>query len=65
MNFSTLALRQRSLANKVKTRLTKPPSWALPKESSNIAPDNVWSNADQDPVPVEKRTWTAATFAMY
>lgn len=39
--------------------------WALPKQESSVAPPHVWSNADQDPVPVEKRTWTAWTFVLY
>lgn len=39
--------------------------WALPKQNSSVAPPNVWSNADQDPVPPERRTWTARTFVSY
>lgn len=37
----------------------------LPKQKSSIAPDYVWTNADQDPVPREKRTWTGLTFVLY
>lgn len=37
----------------------------LPKQKSSIAPAYVWTNADQDPVPYEKRTWTATTFVLY
>ncbi|KAL2784406.1 permease for cytosine/purines, uracil, thiamine, allantoin-domain-containing protein [Aspergillus keveii] len=40
-------------------------NWALPKQPSSIAPDHVWSNADQDPVPPEKWTWTGWTFTQY
>ncbi|KAJ5587177.1 uncharacterized protein N7459_002942 [Penicillium hispanicum] len=39
--------------------------WALPKQDSSIAPQHVWSNADQDPVPPEKWTWTGWTFTQY
>ncbi|KAK5951350.1 hypothetical protein OHC33_007768 [Knufia fluminis] len=39
--------------------------WTLPKQTSSVAPPNVWSNADQDPVPPERRTWTAWTFVLY
>ncbi|KAL1412115.1 hypothetical protein Q8F55_003114 [Vanrija albida] len=39
--------------------------WALPKEESCIAPDNVWSNKDMDPSPPEHRTWTTWTFFSY
>ncbi|KAJ5184731.1 NCS1 allantoate transporter [Penicillium cf. griseofulvum] len=39
--------------------------WALPKKESSIAPQHVWSNADQDPVPPEKWTWTGWTFTQY
>ncbi|KAF2092331.1 NCS1 nucleoside transporter [Saccharata proteae CBS 121410] len=46
-------------------RFRHPSSWALPKQSSSIAPSYVWSNADQDPVPVEKRTWNGYAFIMY
>ncbi|GAM34191.1 hypothetical protein TCE0_015r01606 [Talaromyces pinophilus] len=37
----------------------------LPKQPSSIAPEHVWSNADQDPVPPEKWTWTGWTFTQY
>lgn len=40
-------------------------SWALPKQSSSVAPPHVWSNIDQDPVPRERRTWTGWTFVLY
>ncbi|TPX18640.1 uncharacterized protein E0L32_002497 [Thyridium curvatum] len=53
------------IRNKVHARLTEPKSWLLPKQSSSIAPPDVWTNADQDPVPVEKRTWTSWTFITY
>ncbi|KAJ5150072.1 NCS1 allantoate transporter [Penicillium atrosanguineum] len=39
--------------------------WALPKQESSIAPQHVWSNADQDPVPPERWTWTGWTFTQY
>ncbi|KAH7393563.1 NCS1 allantoate transporter [Cadophora sp. MPI-SDFR-AT-0126] len=40
-------------------------SWKLPKQKSSLAPEYVWSNSDQDPVPIEKRTWSGFTFVMY
>ncbi|QKX64800.1 uncharacterized protein TRUGW13939_11976 [Talaromyces rugulosus] len=46
-------------------RLFQPKKWALPKQPSSIAPEHVWSNADQDPVPPEKWTWTGWTFTQY
>ena len=50
---------------KVRLRLTQPSSWKLPKQESSIAPPDVWTNADQDPVPLEKLTWTQWTFVTY
>ncbi|KAJ5895981.1 NCS1 allantoate transporter [Penicillium subrubescens] len=47
------------------TRLIHRKRWALPKQDSSIAPPHVWSNADQDPVPPEKWTWTGWTFTQY
>jgi NCS1 family nucleobase:cation symporter-1 len=29
-------------------------TWKLPKQKSTLAPEYVWSNADQDPVPIER-----------
>ncbi|KAJ9143382.1 Uracil permease [Pleurostoma richardsiae] len=52
-------------ARTVKLRSTSLESWKLPKQSSTLAPDYVWSNPDQDPVPKEKQTWTAWTFVGY
>ncbi|KAK3116627.1 hypothetical protein LTR53_002802 [Teratosphaeriaceae sp. CCFEE 6253] len=49
-------------SQKAKTRLREPSSWVLPKQSSTIAPEYVWSNADQDPVPPQLRTWSAWAF---
>ncbi|KAL3422668.1 ncs1 allantoate transporter [Phlyctema vagabunda] len=40
-------------------------TWRLPKQKSSVAPADVWSNADQDPVPPERRTWTGLTFVLY
>lgn len=44
---------------------TKLSGWVLPKQTSSVAPPHVWSNADQDPVPPERRTWTGLTFILY
>lgn len=54
-----------AFAGKARTRIVHPSSWALPKQSSSIAPEHVWSNADQDPVSPEKRTWDGFSFVMY
>ncbi|KAI0155965.1 uracil permease [Pestalotiopsis sp. NC0098] len=50
---------------KLHLRFTEPSSWKLPKQHSSIAPQDVWTNADQDPVPPEKLTWTQWTFVTY
>jgi hypothetical protein len=62
-----LRLREHSsaAAQKLQLRLTKPWSWRLPKQSSSIAPPDVWTNADMDPVPPEKRTWGRGAFVTY
>lgn len=39
--------------------------WVLPKQTSSVAPPHVWSNADMDPVPIERQTWTGWVFVMY
>lgn len=53
------------MKEKAKLRLTTPSSWKLPKQNSSIAPDNVWTNVDLDPVPVERRTWGSSAFVTY
>ncbi|KAH7021200.1 NCS1 nucleoside transporter [Microdochium trichocladiopsis] len=65
MDFSALRQRGQAAKEKAHERITNPSSWKLPKQASSIAPANVWSNADQDPVPVEQRTWTKWTFMTY
>lgn len=51
--------------DKIRLRLTQPSSWKLPKQESSFAPPDVWTNADQDPVPPEKLTWDEWTFVTY
>ncbi|KAI1139762.1 uracil permease [Hypoxylon sp. FL0543] len=65
--MDSLTIRQHGLAVKEKAiaRLTDRPSWTLPKQSSSIAPPHVWTNADQDPVPEDKRTWSSWAFIGY
>ncbi|KAK3316654.1 uracil permease [Apodospora peruviana] len=65
--MDSLRLGQRGAASKerVRSKLTDPSSWRLPKQPSSIAPPHVWTNADQDPVPVEKQTWTSWVFITY
>ncbi|KAI5864137.1 uracil permease [Durotheca rogersii] len=65
MNASLLRQRGRALKEKTRDRLTDGRSWILPKQTSSIAPPHVWTNADQDPVPEDKRTWTGWAFVGY
>ncbi|KAK8106836.1 uncharacterized protein PG998_008849 [Apiospora kogelbergensis] len=65
MELRTLRKRGGDIREKVHLRVTQPSSWLLPKQSSSIAPPGVWTNADQDPVPEEKRTWTKWAFITY
>ncbi|KAI4700584.1 hypothetical protein J4E81_003545 [Alternaria sp. BMP 2799] len=66
MHF-TGSIRSRSHAakEKMKLRTTQPSSWQLPKQNSSIAPPDVWTNADMEPVPPEKRTWGKSAFVTY
>ncbi|KAI8931474.1 hypothetical protein NX059_011142 [Plenodomus lindquistii] len=50
---------------KAQLRLTQPSSWRLPKQSSSVAPPDVWTNSDMDPVPPERRTWGRGAFVTY
>lgn len=49
----------------VKAKATSVKAWELPKQTSSVAPDHVWSNIDQDPVPLERQTWGSWTFIGY
>lgn len=49
----------------VRKRLTTTRAWELPKQSSALAPDHIWTNADMDPVPPENQTWTLWTWMAY
>lgn len=49
----------------VKARLTTVKAWQLPKQTSAIAPDYVWTNKDMDPTPPEDQTWTLWTWMAY
>ncbi|MCJ1394700.1 hypothetical protein MMC18_007580 [Xylographa bjoerkii] len=49
----------------VKKRLTTVKAWELPKQTSALAPPDVWTNADMDPVPIENQTWTIWTWMAY
>lgn len=57
--------RARAAADKARLRVVEPSSWRLPKQSSSIAPPHVWTNADMDPVPPERRTWGRGAFVTY
>jgi len=49
----------------VKARATSLSAWELPKQDSALAPKNVWTNADMDPVPPKYQTWTLLTWMAY
>ncbi|KAK4689601.1 nucleobase:cation symporter-1, NCS1 family, partial [Tremellales sp. Uapishka_1] len=49
----------------LKSRATSVHAWQLPKESSSIAPDDIWTCQDLDPSPKFRRTWTTWTFFAY
>lgn len=40
-------------------------TWQLPKQSSALAPDHIWTNEDMDPVKIEDQTWTLWTWMAY
>lgn len=65
--LKSINLRERGHAAKEKARLrlTDPKSWKLPKQPSSIAPADVWTNLDMDPVPPERRTWGKGAFITY
>ncbi|KAK8093613.1 permease for cytosine/purines- uracil- thiamine- allantoin-domain-containing protein [Apiospora hydei] len=65
MDFQQMRRRSGAIRDKAYLRVTQPSSWELPKQASSIAPPDVWTNADQDPVPEEKRTWTKWAFITY
>ena len=50
---------------KIRERAKHSSSWKLPKQKSSIAPADIWTNADQDPVPPQKWTWDGSTFILY
>ncbi|KAH0839036.1 hypothetical protein AYO21_04634 [Fonsecaea monophora] len=49
----------------VKARATTLSAWELPKQESALAPKDVWTNADMDPVPPRYQTWTLWTWMAY
>ncbi|XDG02884.1 hypothetical protein ABKA04_002499 [Annulohypoxylon sp. FPYF3050] len=65
MDSFTFRERGQRIKEKTHARLTDIHSWKLPKQTSSIAPSYVWTNADQDPVPEDKRTWTSWAFIGY
>lgn len=50
---------------KIVARCTSLSAWELPKETSALAPDHVWSNKDMDPVAPEDQTWSVWTWIAY
>lgn len=63
--LTTLRNRSHAAKEKAKLRLTQASSWQLSKQNSTIAPPDVWTNADMEPVPPEKRTWGKSAFITY
>lgn len=49
----------------LKERCTSVKAWQLPKQKSALAPPEVWTNEDMDPVKVENQTWTLWTWMAY
>ncbi|KAH9845826.1 Permease for cytosine/purines, uracil, thiamine, allantoin [Teratosphaeria destructans] len=49
----------------IKKTCTSVRAWELPKQSSALAPDYVWTNKDMDPTPPEDQTWTLWTWMAY
>ncbi|KAH6692881.1 permease for cytosine/purines, uracil, thiamine, allantoin-domain-containing protein [Leptodontidium sp. MPI-SDFR-AT-0119] len=49
----------------LRSRLTHLSSWKLPKQKSTLAPEDVWTNEDMDPVKIENQTWTIWTWMAY
>ncbi|MCJ1353488.1 MAG: hypothetical protein MMC33_003474 [Icmadophila ericetorum] len=49
----------------VRERCTSLKSWELPKQESALAPPDVWTNKDMDPVPPEDQTWSLWTWMAY
>ena len=49
----------------IKARCTSAKAWELPKHESTMAPDDVWTNKDMDPVLPEDQTWTMWTWMGY
>ncbi|KIW18448.1 hypothetical protein PV08_02736 [Exophiala spinifera] len=49
----------------VKARVTTLSAWELPKQESALAPKDVWTNSDMDPVPPQYQTWTLWTWMAY
>ncbi|KAK9458130.1 permease for cytosine/purines, uracil, thiamine, allantoin-domain-containing protein [Dipodascopsis uninucleata] len=53
-------IRQRIVGN-IKAKATSKSAWVLPKEKASFAPEEVWTNKDNDVTPPERRTWTSWT----
>ncbi|KAM4060449.1 purine-cytosine permease family protein [Hirsutella rhossiliensis] len=53
------------LKDKVGRRLTSARAWELPKQTSAVAPKDVWTNHDMDPTPPEEQTWSIWVIMAY
>ena len=52
-------------ARRLRARLDPHLHWQVPFEAGVYANSPRWSNKDLDPVPIEKRTWTALDYWAY
>jgi NCS1 family nucleobase:cation symporter-1 len=65
MQLPKLQFDAKELGRDAKGKLTSLKAWELPKQTSSVAPEYVWSNIDQDPVPPNRQNWGAWTFIGY
>ncbi len=52
-------------AEGIKKRLTSIHAWELPRQTSAIAPPDVWTNRDMDVTVPEDQTWTIWSIMAY
>ncbi|KAL6242011.1 hypothetical protein RBB50_010922 [Rhinocladiella similis] len=65
MRLSMPQIDTKAILADAKAKATSVKAWELPKGESSVAPPDVWSNIDQDPVPPERRTWSGWSFLGY
>jgi NCS1 family nucleobase:cation symporter-1 len=65
MPLSKIEIDVKEFGKDIKAKATSLKAWELLKQTSSVAPEYVWSNIDQDPVPLERQNWGAWTFIGY